>query len=142
MKKPSSSHQVASAVLAVIFAVVPLGIVLSASDCRPSATPLDADAAGLVEASAVVASDVCTLLEGVTSSSTLESVCATVEELGQIVAFVLTLRGLARADAGSTIPCQVLPGSSVCATKREIGQGVEFVFHARAARLARDGGRK
>lgn len=105
-----------------------LGFVLTM--CTPTAAP---------DASTDAPAGLCTLLTGITNSGTVETICATVDEVVQIVALILTLRGV---DAGvpPRATCTTLPGSGLCATPREIGMGVEFLVRKRTNVFMLDGG--
>lgn len=93
---------------------------------------------GEVEAGAAGAQGLCTLLEGVTQNQTVISICATVEEIALIAAFVATLvRHGELADAGA---CTPLPGTIVCATKAELGQAIPLVLAKRRALFVSDAG--
>ena len=127
---------VGGAVTAVVCAVL-----LNCSP-KPVTTPNDADATApnYVEAGTQVASGVCTLLEGVTQNQTVISICATVEEVAAVVAYISTfLRHGEAIDAGT---CTVLSGSKLCATKQEVGQGISLLIVERQMQLMRDSGAK
>lgn len=85
-----------------------------------------------VEAGVAVADDACTLLTGVDDDGTLRTVCATIEEIGQIVSFILTLRPI---DAGGVASCAPLPGSKVCATQPEIAKAILYLARRRQVRF-------
>lgn len=109
--------------------------------CHGAGSP--ADAGAVTEAGTVVVTDVCSLIEGIDNDGTIRSVCATVEEVAQIIAFILTLRTV--QDAGAPGQCTTLPNSTFCATSPERAKAITFVVRERAARLmlrpATDGGR-
>lgn len=126
--------------------VLVLAIAVTTQACKTPSVPQggDADASGptvvqVLEAGAPVVTDVCTLLEGIDDSGVLRTICATVEEVAQVVSFILTLRS---ADAGppADAACTPItaPGAYVCATKAEIAKGVLWLTQQRAARLTRD----
>lgn len=125
-----------------------VGAILALAACKTPNAPQggDADASQptvvqVVEAGTGVADGVCSLLEGVDDSGVLRTICATVEEVGQVIAFILTLRtstdaGAPRADATCT---PVTTGSSyVCATSAELAKGILWLSQQRAARFTRD----
>lgn len=132
--------------LATVFAVLvvfALGC-LAAHECvgcKPASGPTDADASGIVEGGVQIATDVCSLIEGIDDNGAIRSICATVEEVAQIIAFVLTLRP---ADAGphAMAACQNLPGTTFCATSAERAKGILFLVRARSARFLVDAGAK
>jgi hypothetical protein len=97
----------------------------------------DADASG-VEASAPVTPILCVALQGLTGSNTVETICAAVEEVAQVVSLILTLR---QGDAGAPANCTIIPKTTLCATGREIGQGIEFLIRKRQSTLMLDGGK-
>ncbi len=105
--------------------------------CKPAGGPIvDAEAGvAILEAGAPIVTGACSLLEGVDSSGTVASICATVEEVAQVVAFILTLR-----SANVTPPaCMTLPGSTMCASKAEIAKGIHYlVIKRRAAFILQD----
>jgi hypothetical protein len=120
-----------------------IALALSALDCKPASGPLvDAEAgAALVEAGTTIATGLCTVLEGIDSTGTLRTICATIEEIAAIAAFVLTLRSL--PDAGppkAGEACQLLGSSTVCATSAERAAGILRVINQRAARFMLDAG--
>ncbi len=107
--------------------------------CKPVGGPIaDADSGPIVEAGVQVVTGVCSLLEGVDSTGTVASICATVEEIAAAVAFILTLRS--DRDAGVPAACQYLPGTTLCATATERVKAVRFIAAKRAAILTIDGG--
>lgn len=120
-------------------------LLLTLIACKIPNTPQggDADASGptvvqVLEAGAPVVNDVCSLLEGVDDSGVVRTICATVEEIGQVVSFILTLRTASDAGPPAETACTVLPGTKLCATKQEIAKGVLWLSQQRAARLTRD----
>lgn len=111
--------------------------------CQGCKTSPPADA-GIteVEAGQAVVTDACTLLTGVTQNQTVIAVCATIEEIAQVVALIATLR---TADGGhpplsaESLTCFPVPNNKLfCATPQEIGIGVTALLDARKARLTRD----
>jgi len=112
-------------------------IVALAEACsRPSTPP---NAPDVVEAGTVVATDVCSLIEGVDDSGAVRTICATVSEIAQVIAFVLTLRSSGDAAAPRDIAsCANLPGTTFCATSAERAKGILFIVRARTARLTLD----
>ncbi len=114
-----------------------------ALSCKPAGGPVtDADSGPVIEAGVKIANDVCSLIEGVDTSGVVRTICATVEEVASIVAFILTLRTATDAGARASLVCQTLPGSTLCATSDERAKAVLFVVHARERRLQLDGGAK
>lgn len=110
------------------------------STCRSpggaDAGPPPPSTAELVEAGITVVNSTCALLEGVTQSLTVVSICATLEEVATIATFVSQFlkRELPYADA-APLPCTPLPGTEVCATREELGRGIVFVLAKRRARF-------
>jgi len=119
--------QIALAFVGAVLAVVML------QGCTPSQVP---DAGPIVEAGAGVANGVCSILEGVTDNQTVISVCATVEEVATIAAWILTFVRADTTDAGA---CTSLT-TNVCATRAEIGRGIQLVLAKRRAILFVDAG--
>ncbi len=118
--------------------------------CKPVIGPSNDAEAGVfnpVEAGATVANDVCSFIEGVDDNGAIRTICATVDEVASIVAFVLTLRSIdggkvdGGADGGA---CKSLPGTvtTLCATPNERAKGILFLVRVRAARFVIDGGTK
>lgn len=104
--------------------------------------PNDADAAGIIDAGATIAKDVCSLIDGIDDGGIQRSICASVDEIATVASFILTLRQSDR-DAGATRSreeCSNLPGSQFCATSREKAKAILFLVQARSARLVLDGG--
>ena len=100
--------------------------------CKTASAP----SPDVVEAGAGVATDLCSLIEG--TDSTL---CATVEEIGQIVQFIITT--FRAGDAGGAPPgCTALPNTGFCATKPEVSKGISLIVKQRAAKLQLDAGHK
>ena len=98
--------------------------------------------ASVVEAGAATVQNGCAFLEGIDDSGTLQTICATAEEIATLVVpFVLLAR---RPDAGAPAAfaetCKPLPGSTLCASSREIAKAIAYVVRVRAARTAFDGG--
>lgn len=96
----------------------------------------------VVEAGTQVSNDICSLIEGIDDNGTIRTICATVQEIADIIAFVTTLR---QADAGLTArivrnACDPLPGTTFCATSAERSKGIAFVLQRRAALLMLDAG--
>jgi hypothetical protein len=112
--------------------------------CVPANTPAptsDASApssAAVVEAGAQVVNGACNLLTGWTSNQTVITLCATAEDIIDILGFFAQHKLLGRADAGEV--CTVIPTTQVCATKRELGDAISFVLTKRSARYVRDAG--
>lgn len=131
---PNKPPSIPPAPLAALMVCMVLGIGGGCRDGQPITQPQ-------VEAGTAVAGGICSLVEGVDDSGVVRSVCATVEEIGQIISFILTLRQT--TDAGppaASAPCTPLPQSTFCATKAETAKGVLFVTQVRSRRLMRDGG--
>lgn len=106
--------------------------------CKPATGPIvDADAAGVVEAGVATVTDVCSLITGVDDNGAVRTICATIEEIAQVIAYVLTLR---QGDAGAPAGCSTLPGSTFCATSAETAKGILFLVRERQARASLDGG--
>jgi len=103
------------------------------NDGAPPVTPSQ------VEAGVAIANGVCSLIEGIDDSGVVRNVCATVDEVSQIVQFILTLRQ--QVDGGVTTakgePCVVLPNSTLCATSSERAKGVLYLSQVRARRFSR-----
>jgi hypothetical protein len=114
-----------------------LALVLFLVACKPASGPIVDAESGVVDAAVSTVNDVCSLLEVVDSSGVLRTICATVEEIASIIAFILTLRS---ADAGAAQCTTTLPGTSFCATKDEVAKGIAYVLRLRQARLLVDGG--
>lgn len=114
-------------------------VILAALACKPPSGPIvDADSGSLVEAGVGTVNDICSLIEGITQSGAVYSICATVEEIANIVAFILTLRS---GDAGvPSAACLNLPGTTFCATSAERAQGILFTVRARQVRATLDAG--
>lgn len=93
----------------------------------------------LVEAGTGVATGVCSLLEGIDDDGAIRNICATVDEIAQVIAFVTTLRtkpDAARPDAAIVVyRCENLPGTTFCATSSERAKAVLFLVRARMARF-------
>jgi hypothetical protein len=143
MKKLSRDFKIDVAV-GILGGAVTAAVCAALLNCspKPVATPNDADATApnYVEAGTQIANGVCTLLEGVTQNQTVITICATVEEVAAVVAFISTfLRHGEAVDAGV---CTVLPASNLCATKQEIGQGITLLVNKRQLQLLRDSGAK
>lgn len=97
-----------------------------------------------VDAGAIgpVATGLCSLLEGIDDNGAIRTICATVEEIAQVIAFVLTLR--TADDAGTTrarAECSTLPGTDFCATSPERAKAILFLVRTRSARFMLDAGR-
>jgi hypothetical protein len=105
---------------------------VSAAACKPVQGP----DAGTIEAGVSVATGLCTLLEGIDDSGVLRTICATVEEIAAVAAFILTLRPAGGSDAGlASAACVPLPGTDLCATSAERAKAVSFLVKLRATRL-------
>lgn len=113
-------------------------VLLVLVSCHGAGSP--ADAGNTVEAGAQVATGVCSLIEGGETAGVVRSICATVEEVAQIIAFILTLRTATDGGALASGSCTVLPGSTFCATRAETGQAITYIVRVRSARLMLDGG--
>jgi hypothetical protein len=119
--------------------------------CKPASGPLvDAEAGvAALEAGIPIATGVCSLVEGIDTTGTIRSICATVEEVAQVIAFILTLRSATDAGAPtcSTVPAaKTGPESSsmlatLCTTSAERAKAVLYLVKIREARLIRDGGK-
>lgn len=114
-----------------------LSLLFFAAACPQTANGPTTDADSSVAPPTTAASPLCIALQGLTGSNTVETICATVDEIAQVVAYILTLR---QGDAGTAWTCTVIPTTNLCATGREIGQGIEFLIRKRQARLMLDGG--
>lgn len=122
-------------------------LVLAALACKPPSGPTtDADASGVdvTDAASNVATDVCSLIEGIDDNGAVRTICAyVVEIIGVVVPFILTLR---QADAGPAMKpgdtCDPLPNAPAgfCATSRERAKAILFLVNVRTARLQLDGG--
>lgn len=100
-------------------------------DCKPVSNP-----APLVEAGEGIVDNTCTLLTGLTQNQTVISICATVEEVATIAAYVGSfLRHGDFVDAGA---CTPLAHTGVCATRSELGQAIQLVTAKRRARYLID----
>lgn len=109
-----------------------LSLFLLLASCMKQGAPT----APVIEAGTAVANDVCSLIEGIDDDSAVRSICATVDEVAQIISFVTMLRG---ADAGARereiAECTPLPGTAFCATSRERAKAILFVVRTRMARF-------
>ncbi len=110
--------------------------IIAAAGCKG----IDAPTSGQVEAGATVASGLCSLIEGADDNGTVRTICATVEEVAAIVAFILTLRTSDAGTVAASTACQALPGSTLCATSAERAKAILFVSNVRASRFVLDGG--
>ncbi len=111
-----------------------LVLVLLSTACKPAGGPVtDADASA-VEGGTITqgGGGLCSLLDGVDSDGTYRSICATVEEIAQAAAFILTLKTASAVDAGA---CKNLPGTTVCATSEQRAKTVLRIARARDAVL-------
>ncbi len=137
-----------------LFALV-LAVCLTFVDCKPATGPTaDAEAGavgltngvdGKIEAGVQIANGVCSLLEGVDDSGVVRTVCATVDEVASVVAFILTLR---TADAGVLVCSGGVDGGlkgnvkigAICSSSTERAKAVQFLAKVRASRFVLDGG--
>lgn len=97
------------------------------------------------EAGQAAVTNVCDLIQGISDSGAVRSVCATVEEvISVLVPFILDLRATA-PDAGagtaSAKACEVLPHTTLCATSDERARAIHFLTRVRQARYQLDAGR-
>lgn len=121
------------AVVAVAF-VLGIACVEYCAGCKPPSGPIvDADAA-VVEAGVATVTDVCSLIEGVDDNGAVRTICATVEEVLQVVSFILTLRDARDAGGTPATVCSYLPGTTFCATSAERAKGILFLVRSRQAR--------
>jgi|SRR6267142_5619604 len=121
----------------LILACVSVASVADIEGCKNTSPPTAAQ----VEAGARVANYVCSLVEGIDDNGVFRTICATVEEVAQIVAFIATLRKM--TDGGqppALITCINLPNTQYCATSSERAKGILFLMHARANTYLRDAG--
>lgn len=84
----------------------------------------------------------CTLIEAVTSSGAIKTICATASDIATIVAWIAAKQA---ADAGPpafAAKCRQLSagGVSVCATDDDIAAAIDVVTAQRAAQFRRDAG--
>lgn len=68
----------------------------------------------------------CTIVEAVTDSALVDSICATAPELASLAAFVASVRADAGSDAGARMaaPCKVIPQTTTCATNAETAAAI------------------
>lgn len=140
-ERPSPLPRIIPSILLLIGA---MSLGAASSGCPGAASPTnDAEAGAAFADAAAPIVNVCDLIEGVDPGDKIvRSVCATVEEILQVVGYILTLRA-SDVDAGkraSSEPCLVLPHTTTCATSSERAKGIKFLVHLRAARYLRDGG--
>lgn len=110
---------------------------LATEGCPSGATSPTVDA----EAGIATVTNGCQFLEGIDDSGVLRTICATVEEIAQAIAFITSF--LRTGDAGApTATCALLPGTKFCATSAERAKAVLFIVGLRNARLMLDGGAK
>lgn len=106
--------------------------------CKSASTPSNnGDAGPIVEAGVAAVDGLCSLIEGTDNDGTYRSICATAEEIAQVIAFILTLK---TRDAGVPAQCSPLPNTTFCATSVERARAVLFINAKREVRLQRDGG--
>lgn len=116
-------------VVTAIGPIVLVGAVLSAFfSCRPTAAQLDT---GIV-----VTSNVCALVEATDPSGDVKTICATVDEIGQLISFLAPLI----PDGGPKRPAGCHPMGPVCPTDAELAAGIDFLLDGRRARAFRDAG--
>ncbi len=130
----------AARVAALLIAICGLGFF---QHCKPGPVvqaPVDVVQVDPIEAGGVLVNDACSLITAIDSSGALRTICATVEEVIQIVAFVATLRLERDAGAPDQPNCLSLPGTSYCATAQETSEALKYVLRVRAARFMLDAG--
>lgn len=95
-----------------------------------------------VEAGTQVADGVCQLIDGFDDSGIARTVCANLDEIGDAISFILTLRKASDAAALTmNTNCSVITGpggKALCATKQELAKSVLFIVQRRNARLSKD----
>lgn len=137
--------------LLILIGAAMLAVSVSACPAQGPSTPShDADASGIVESGGQAADGLCKFIEGIDDNGIVRTICATVQEVADVVGFILTLRtsdagALACvADAGAGVMAAkaavALPGTSFCTTSAERAKSVVFLSHARSARLQLDAG--
>jgi hypothetical protein len=96
---------------------------------------------GQAEAGAQGVGNFCTMLEGITSSGTVASICADAEEVAWIaVQFVKLFGEITVPEAGASISCKPIPTTPYCATPQQMGRIIEALVTHRRARFLLDAG--
>lgn len=138
--KRNNKLDVAGAALAGVLALAFASYAgCATASCTPASTAIS-DAGPTVEAGIAITGGLCSLIEGIDTNGTVRTICATVEEVLQVVAFILTLRstntdaGIAKAEV-----CKNVGG--ICATDSERAKGILFITQLRTAKLTRDAGK-
>lgn len=105
------------------------------TDCKDASAP---QVNSIVEAGAPAVENDCQLIENLTGSQALETVCASLPEVALLVSVVAPLI-LARSstDAGT---CKLIPTTNLCATPTELHQGISAILKQRRARFLVDAG--
>lgn len=94
-----------------------------------------------VEAGVAIVKDVCDIIEGTDDNGVFRTLCATAEEVGRIVEFILLLRpaGQSIPDAGCTPKGSQL--GDICSTSAERAKAILYITKLRSLRFSRDGGK-
>ncbi len=135
----------------LVFALVALclGVFIAAigvNACKAVSAPSDAES-GIAETEAgqttpppipIGTPTECVSLTGIDSSGTLTAICATIEEIAQLVVTITNLRAL--TDAGSPAGCTIVPQTNLCASPSEVSKGIRFIQAKRKALLTIDAG--
>lgn len=115
----------------LIVSCIPIAVVPGSSSCKDPNAPIN------LEAGAPLVNDICSLITGIN-----RNVCATVEEIAQVISFIVMLRSTSDAGALAKETCSNLPKSTFCSTMTENDQAILFLIRARSARLMLDAGGK
>jgi len=108
--------------------------VVTVEACRPTSA-IDGGVAEVpVEAAVEVVDGTCTLLEGLTKNQTVLTICATVEELATVAAFVASFLRPASVVEAEPSACTVV--ANTCATRAELGPAIELILRKRDAKRA------
>jgi hypothetical protein len=90
-----------------------------------------------IEAGIGVEKSVCSFIEGIDTDGATRNICATVDEVAEMVAFIANFLRPTLQDAGLTnAQCSNLPGTTFCATSVEKARGITLIIKSRAARLS------
>jgi len=119
--------------LAFVLGALLFGAPLVVADCRPGLPAEPGIVTFPADAAVQTVDGVCTLLEGITQDRTVLDVCATVEEIATIAAFIAlhVRRDLGAPDAAA--PCTVV--ANMCATSEELGPALQFILAKRVAKI-------
>lgn len=103
--------------------------------CKAVSSPTPAE----IDAGEQAATGICSFIKAVDPSGILVTICATVDEVAAMVAYVLGTRSVPRAAASGFQVCEMLPGSDLCVTNAERLAAIQFVMRERARDAGKDG---